>query len=100
MPWAFRLGVIWMKDGSPTSPAFYTCRRFDEETRRCTSHDDLPETCAGYPWFDGEPNHLKLLAPECSYNADVGRTVAVALTRKPGGTGGSEDGYKEGLKGL
>lgn len=82
-PWLFDGDILWLdNEDNLAAPAFYSCRNFNLETRECTSHDDLPETCAGYPWYEGKPQPGKMLSPHCSYNADVGQPVE--LTRKPG----------------
>lgn len=80
-PWMFGGNIVFLDGRTIAPPAFYSCRHFNEETRSCMSHDDLPETCSGYPWFGGLPEPHRVLSPHCSYNVDVGRPVE--LTQKP-----------------
>lgn len=68
---------------------FYRCRNLDPETRRCMAYDDRPPECSGYPWYDGTPDQydeeLKRATPlpaRCSFNADLGRPVAVERPRR------------------
>jgi Fe-S-cluster containining protein len=63
-------------------PYFYTCRKWDSETRRCTDYENRPRPCHGYPWYDDEtPNPAKYLPEACSFNADLGRPVKLLPTR-------------------
>lgn len=63
-------------------PDFYSCRKWDPETRRCTDYENRPRPCREYPWYDDEtPNPMKRLPPECSFNADIGRPVKLMPTR-------------------
>lgn len=58
--------------GYVTARWWYTCKNFDREARTCGVHDDKPNACRGFPWYDGEPHHMKLAAyPRCSFWADV-----------------------------
>lgn len=78
VPWAFESGVLWRNNvGQVSWPLFYRCQHFNEETRQCESHHDLPETCSGFPWFGAPPHPHAVLPPECSYNVDVGRPVQI-----------------------
>lgn len=68
---------------------FYRCLNFDTETRQCRAYDDRPPECAGYPWYEATPDaydeELKERTPlpaRCSYNADLGRPVAVERPRR------------------
>lgn len=58
---------------------FYECPFFDTETRSCTNYDNRPPMCSGYPWYDNAPDPQVALPPECAYNEDVGKPVAVAI---------------------
>ena len=55
--------------------SFYRCRHYDPESRRCTDYENRPGICRRFPWADGVPNPTANLAPECAFNADVGRPV-------------------------
>jgi Fe-S-cluster containining protein len=82
----------WEKDGETGKPIensahvdvthFYECRHFDRETRRCNNYEGRTWACAGYPWFGMKPDPAFSLPARCSFNADVGRPVAVSIERK------------------
>jgi Fe-S-cluster containining protein len=67
-----------MADGQhahePTSGrGYYTCDAFDPVTRLCTAHNERPDTCRGYPWYDaGTATHE--LPSRCSFWHDVPRS--------------------------
>ena len=68
---------------------FYRCTNLDPETRRCNAYDDRPPECSGYPWYDGTPDaydaSMKRATPlpaRCSFNADLGRPVAVERPKR------------------
>jgi Fe-S-cluster containining protein len=51
---------------------WFTCTNFDRENRLCRAHDTRPDTCAGFPWYGGNPRYDALrLYPRCSFHADV-----------------------------
>jgi Fe-S-cluster containining protein len=49
---------------------YYTCDAFDPTTRLCTAHADRPDTCRGYPWYDGGVA-TRMLPSRCSFWHDV-----------------------------
>lgn len=61
----------------------YTCDMFDKENRLCMAHDDRPNVCSDYPWYNKSvPNGDPYLSKNCSYWEDVSdeiREVAVAF---------------------
>lgn len=73
-------GVTVMgQPGSPESvvlawSAFYTCRHYDPETRRCGNYANRPRMCREYPWYGDGPDPAKALPGPCAYRADRGET--------------------------
>lgn len=65
-------------------PYFYTCTKWDPETRLCTDYENRPPPCRKYPWYDEGPNPAKALPPTCSYREDVGLPVELGPTRSSG----------------
>lgn len=67
-----------------TSKVFYTCTKWDPETRLCTARDERPPVCSDYPWYGGDPEITQRMLPaRCSFWADVpeeSRPVWVTLT--------------------
>lgn len=58
---------------------FYECSWYDRENKRCTNYENRPPLCRSYPWYEGRPDPQVALPAECSFNADVGRPVAVSI---------------------
>lgn len=63
------------------SLSFYECKHYDPETRACTNYENRPPVCRDYPQYNNWPNPGAALPPECSFNADIGKPVA--LIAKP-----------------
>jgi Fe-S-cluster containining protein len=69
---------------------FYSCDRFDVETRQCADYHNRPPMCREYPWYDkpldDEWSKAKALPTTCVYRADIGlpvEPVPVRLIAKP-----------------
>lgn len=82
----------YMKEGAKTTWAptpwdppvitvshFFTCRHYDQATRSCLNFENRPSICRGFPWYGSPPDDFKAIPPECSFNADLGRPVAVTI---------------------
>lgn len=80
-PLVFERPVHQVLNGVATmlQPLFYRCRNYDPETGRCAIYETRPETCRDFPWAGGRPNPGIALPAPCSFNADVGRPVAVTI---------------------
>jgi Fe-S-cluster containining protein len=52
------------------SEFFYTCLKFDPQTRLCTAHDERPPVCSNYPWYGRDPKPYGIPA-RCSFWVDV-----------------------------
>lgn len=60
---------------------FYSCDRFDPETRRCTAYDERPPMCRDYPWYGDPPDPRKALPTTCTHLTELGRQpVPVEIT--------------------
>ncbi len=64
---------------------FYSCDRFDPETRSCTDYENRPPLCRDYPFYgaplDDPWNKAKALPETCAFRADIGQPVVpVALS--------------------
>lgn len=70
--------------GELSMPFFFRCRWFDNETRLCTNYENRPEVCSSYPWGGRPPRSDAALPPQCSFNADIGRPVALLPTKNSG----------------
>jgi Fe-S-cluster containining protein len=74
-------GTTWWRPAGILQPVlswFYTCDRYDPDTRQCTDFDNRPKMCREYPWTDAEPVELrtkKSLPPTCSFREDIGQPV-------------------------
>lgn len=54
----------------PGDKHFFKCARFDEETNRCTDHENRPSVCRGFPGYGGPIYRHNLIAyPDCGYHA-------------------------------
>lgn len=50
----------------------YECKAFDRNTRTCTAHEDRPDVCRRFPWYDKPPRESMLRdLPNCSFRADL-----------------------------
>lgn len=76
-PWREDEALQMTPDGwSAEYPTYYRCSNLDEETGLCTSHDDLPPTCSGYPYYGtGKVLPGMHLPPRCAFRADQGLPV-------------------------
>lgn len=66
-------------DGGPAETSGHTawrCDRYDPVARLCTSHDDRPPICRGWPWYGEEPYVMTSMPDECSHQWDVAGTPA------------------------
>lgn len=65
-------GLVKLCRGNPH--VFYSCDKWDSESRLCTAHDERPPVCQGFPWYDREPNGFALLPyRRCSFWHEVPR---------------------------
>ncbi len=42
-----------LAEDRPPENGYYSCRAWDEDTRRCTVYEDRPRMCQGYPYGRG-----------------------------------------------
>lgn len=48
------------------------CDQFDPTTRLCTAHDERPQICRGFPWYQRDPEGANIAGlPRCSFWADL-----------------------------
>lgn len=60
---------------------FYSCDRFDPESRQCTAYAERPPMCRDYPWYGDPADPAKALPDTCTHLAEVGRQpVPVTIT--------------------
>ena len=61
----------------------FACDKFDPVERLCTAHEERPQVCRGFPWYDhgvadpGEDLPWRHVSKRCSYLADVVNRMAV-----------------------
>lgn len=87
--------VEWVEDKGPRDSRgsqpwgqvgyVVTCDAYDPVHKRCTAHEDRPDVCRGYPWYDNHPtrgalpDRKQLVDPDtgavtpygCSYALDA-----------------------------
>lgn len=56
----------------PSPRYYYTCDMYDKATKRCMAHDERPDVCSRYPWYDndeGAPDSefMSWYSPTCDY---------------------------------
>jgi Fe-S-cluster containining protein len=88
MPYLFKDNLVGTIE--EPMPFFFSCRHFDIEARVCGNYEDRPEACRDWPWKGGPPQHSNALPPTCSFNADIGKPVAMMPTRWRGQSEASE----------
>lgn len=62
---------------------FYSCDFYDPETREGLAYDERPDVCSDYPWYGMPPDASKAIPPDCEFNLDIGKPVAVTLRSRP-----------------
>jgi Fe-S-cluster containining protein len=79
---AFILRYWDLIPGTEAKP-WFTCQWFDPVTRTCGTHDNLPQVCSGFPWYEGGPDDVGddlawgHVSKRCSFLADVINRMAV-----------------------
>lgn len=56
----------------PDEGFYYSCEKYDKESKLCTAHEERPHTCYSFPFYDSPINNQSLLMHKsCSYWLDV-----------------------------
>lgn len=85
----------WAKD-KRAEVLFFSCLRYDEDTKSCTVQGEKPQVCSEYPWYGGKPRPDEgFYSSDCGYRIDALRMKLVEIVESMAVKKFGRDEYNE-----